>query len=77
MKEFGLGMLGNARLTVDLGKIEDNVRTLVSRLRGIDLVALTKGVCGSPEVARVMIAAGATALADSRMRTQRACARPA
>jgi predicted amino acid racemase len=60
------GRLGNARLTVDLGKIEDNVRTLVARLDGIDLVAVTKGVCGSPEVARAMIAGGAVALADSR-----------
>ena len=41
-------------------------RYLAEKLRGIDVVAVTKGVCGSPEVARAMLAGGAVALADSR-----------
>ena len=59
-------MLANARLTVDLRKIAENVRSLVTMLAGIELIAVTKGVCGSPEVARAMLAGGAVALADSR-----------
>jgi len=59
-------MLANARLLVDLPKITENVRYLVERLHGIDIVAVTKGVCGSPAIARAMLAGGAVALADSR-----------
>ena len=59
-------MLGNARLTIDLRKIAENVRSLVTMLAGIELIAVTKGVCGSPDVARAMLAGGAVALADSR-----------
>lgn len=59
-------MLANARLLVDLQKITENTRSLVGKLCGIDIVAVTKGVCGSPEVARAMLAGGVVALADSR-----------
>ena len=59
-------MLANARLRVDLRRVTENTGHLVTRLQGIEVVAVTKGTCGSPEVARAMLAGGASALADSR-----------
>jgi len=56
-----------ATIHVDLTKIEQNCRTLVERLPGIDLVAVTKVTGGSPAVARALLAGGASALADSRL----------
>jgi predicted amino acid racemase len=54
-------------VTVDLGAIEDNTRALVSRLPGIDVVAVTKVTCGNHAVGSAMLRGGATALADSRL----------
>ncbi len=59
-------MLEKARLLVDLGKIADNTRSIVGMVGGIDVVGVTKCVCGAPEVARSMLAGGATALGESR-----------
>jgi len=59
-------VLATARVLVDLPKITENTRFLVENLRGMEVVAVTKGVCGSPEVARAMLAGGAVALAESR-----------
>jgi len=56
-----------ATLTVDLGKVRDNTRTVVEHLPGISVVAVTKVTCGSPQVARVMLAGGAKALGESRL----------
>jgi predicted amino acid racemase len=61
--------LGLPSLTVDLDKIEHNARE-IARLcaaHGISITGVTKGVCGSPEVARAMLRGGATSLGDSRM----------
>jgi predicted amino acid racemase len=56
-----------AMLTIDLGKIADNARVVVGALPGIDVVAVTKVTCGSPAVARAMLAGGAIALGESRL----------
>lgn len=57
------------RLEIDLGKINHNARTLVTRLalRGIAVLGVTKAVLGSPAVAREMLLAGVDGLGDSRL----------
>lgn len=57
------------RLEIDLDKIEHNARTLVSRLEyhGISVTAVMKASLGSPEIARAVLAAGVSMVADSRM----------
>ena len=60
-------MPARATLTVDLGKVRENARTVVERLPGISVVAVTKGTCGSPQVGRAMLAGGARALGESRL----------
>jgi len=60
-------MPARATLTVDLGKVRDNARTVVDHLPGISVVAVTKVTCGSPQVARAMLAGGARALGESRL----------
>lgn len=59
-------MLDRATVIVDLRKVTENTRRVVDSMPGIDVVAVTKVACGSPEVARAMLAGGASALADSR-----------
>ena len=60
-------MPARATVTVDLGKVRANARTVVDHLPGISVVAVTKVTCGSPQVARAMLAGGARALGDSRL----------
>lgn len=57
------------RLEVDLAAIEHNARALVERLggRGVQVMGVTKGVCGAPEVARAMGRGGVVALGDARV----------
>ena len=57
------------RLEIDLDKIGHNARELVQRAagRGISITAVTKVILGSPDLARVLCDAGATALGDSRV----------
>ena len=57
------------RIEIDLAKIEDNARSLVTRLakRGIRVTGVTKATLGSPDVARAMVRGGVTRLADSRI----------
>jgi predicted amino acid racemase len=57
--------LAQATVTVDLGKIEENTRAIVEALPGVNVVGVTKVTCGSPEVARAMLAGGVTALGES------------
>ena len=64
-------MLARATLTVDLGKIEENARRVVAALPGVSIVGVTKGTCGTPEVARAMLAGGVTALGESRLENAR------
>ena len=56
-----------ASMTIDLAKIRQNTASLVSRLHGVQLVGVTKGLCGSVEFARALIDGGCFALADSRL----------
>ena len=39
-----------------LGKVRENARSVVERLPGISVVAVTKVTCGSPQVGRAMLA---------------------
>lgn len=57
------------RIEIDLRKIRHNTRCLVDRLRprGIDVIGVTKGVCGYPAVAQAMLNGGAVGLADARV----------
>jgi len=59
-------MTAQATLTTDLGKIAQNTRDVVRALGGIDVVAVTKCTCGSPEAGKAMLAGGAVALGESR-----------
>ncbi len=56
-----------ATVTVDLGKIAENARTVTSALPGVEIVGVTKVTCGSPEVARAMLAGGVVAIGESRL----------
>lgn len=57
------------RVEIDLGKIQENARFLVSRLgvRGISVSGVTKAVCGHPDVAKAMLGGGVIDLADARI----------
>lgn len=61
--------MNTPRIEVDLGKIRDNTRYLVGKLkpRGISVTGVTKAVCGNPAVANAMLDGGARGLADSRI----------
>jgi ornithine racemase len=61
--------MSNPRLRVDLEKIAHNTRrTLaISRERGFEVMGVTKGAAGLPEVARAMLAGGIERLGDSRL----------
>jgi len=60
-------MLGTATLTIDLRKIEDNARTVATAMSGVSITGVTKVTCGSPEVARAMLAGGVSAIGESRL----------
>ncbi len=57
------------RVSIDLGKIEQNTRAIVELFagRGIEVCGVTKLVCGHPEVAAAMRRGGVSMLADSRL----------
>jgi predicted amino acid racemase len=61
--------MSNPRLRIDLAKITHNARkTLdICRRHGIDVMGVTKGAAGMPEVAKAMLAGGIASLADSRL----------
>ena len=59
--------LTKAIVNVDLKKVRDNAERVVSHLPGIDVVAVTKATCGSPDVGTAMLAGGAVALGESRL----------
>lgn len=56
-------------LTVDLNKIEKNARyiTNLCNKKGIEVVGVTKGCCGIPEIAKAMLKGGVKYIADSRL----------
>jgi len=61
--------LSTVHLTIDLAKITHNARKTIAICRpfGLDVVGVTKGVCGLPDVARAMIAGGIKTLGDARL----------
>ncbi len=58
------------RLEINLRKLKHNTKAIVDmcHVKGIDVVGVTKGVSGMPEVAKAMLEAGAVGLADARIR---------
>jgi len=63
-------MTGNPGLLIDLQKITANTRVIVQKCASynINVVAVTKAVCGDPKVGRAMLEGGAAALADARIK---------
>ena len=55
---------------IDLNKIKHNTQQLVNLCsnNGIEVMAVTKGVCGLADVAKIFIKGGAQKLGDSRIR---------
>lgn len=60
-------MVARATVTIDLAAVRDNTRAVVGALPGVGIVGVTKVTCGTPEVARAMLAGGAVALGESRL----------
>jgi len=56
-----------ATVTVDLAKITENTKRVRAHLPGVEIVAVTKVTCGTPEVAAAMLAGGAVAIGESRL----------
>ncbi|MBH0238762.1 alanine racemase [Methylobrevis albus] len=56
-------------LTIDLQKLTANARLLVGRCAaaGLSVMAVTKATCGAPQVARALLAGGATSIGESRI----------
>lgn len=61
--------MSSPRLRVDLEKIVHNTRRTIaiSRSLGFEVMGVTKGAGGLPEVARAMLAGGVESLGDSRL----------
>ncbi|MCR4399111.1 MAG: alanine racemase, partial [Firmicutes bacterium] len=61
--------MGYPRLEIREGAIRHNARLICGMCagRGIEVIGVTKGVCGHPAVARAMLAGGAAGLGDSRL----------
>jgi predicted amino acid racemase len=57
------------RLTIDLKRIRSNTDHMMEACRatGVDVMGVTKGVCGDVEVARVFVDGGVSALGDARL----------
>jgi ornithine racemase len=57
------------RIEIDLAKIEENTRILVTRLahQGISVTGITKATLGLPAVAKAMVAGGVARIGDSRI----------
>ncbi|MBW2598885.1 MAG: alanine racemase, partial [Deltaproteobacteria bacterium] len=57
------------RIEIDLAKIAHNAKNL-KRLygsKGIDIIGVTKGVGGDPDIADTLVKSGISVLADSRI----------
>jgi ornithine racemase len=63
----GLAMPARATVTVNLAKITGNTQRVAGYLPGVEIVAVTKVTCGTPEVATAMLAGGAEAIGESRL----------
>ena len=62
-------MRKNPRLEFDLGKLRQNVKTILNLClaRGIEVVGVTKGFAALSEIARVMVDGGIQIIGDSRL----------
>jgi predicted amino acid racemase len=56
-------------VSIDLDAIEHNARSIAGLCarHGMELIGVTKGTCGHPEVARAMLAGGVAAIGESRL----------
>ncbi len=65
----GIARMSTPRIEIDLGKIEHNICRLkeIYGSRGVGISAVTKVVCGNPEIAEVLVRSGIGILADSRI----------
>ena len=61
--------MATPRIEIDLEKIAHNAKTLkdLYSTKGIAIIAVTKVVCGNPNVADALVKSGITILADSRI----------
>ncbi|MGB5895466.1 MAG: alanine/ornithine racemase family PLP-dependent enzyme [Ignavibacteriaceae bacterium] len=61
--------MATPRIEIDLEKIAHNAKTLreLYGSKGIDVIGVTKVVCGDPDIADALIKNGITILADSRI----------
>ncbi len=57
------------RININLSKIAHNAKVLSSlfKSKGIEIIAVTKGVCAHPHIANVLVNSGIKILADSRI----------
>jgi len=57
------------RIEIDLGKIAHNAKTLkeLYSSKGIDVIGVTKVVCGDTKIAEIILKSGIRVLADSRI----------
>jgi ornithine racemase len=62
-------MIQTPRIEIDLHKLMQNINILKPLLlsKGINICAITKAVCGNPDVANVMTGCGIKILGDSRI----------
>jgi len=60
-------MPAKATITIDLAKIAENARMVVDTLPGVEVIGVTKVTCGSPQVARAMLAGGVAGIGESRL----------
>lgn len=63
-------MISTPRVEINLAKIAHNAEKLVSlyRTKGINLMGVTKTVCGDPVIAKLLTAHGIPLIADSRLK---------
>jgi predicted amino acid racemase/D-alanyl-D-alanine dipeptidase len=61
--------MATPRLEINLGKIGNNIKTLkkLYGLKGVDIIGVTKAVCGNSDIADIFVKNGIKILADSRI----------
>jgi predicted amino acid racemase len=65
--------VGRPWVSIDLEKLEHNTSSVVRLCaeHGIDVTGVTKGTCGSPEVAQAMLRGGCASIGESRLENVR------
>ena len=61
--------MATPRIEINLKKIAHNTKTLIELygFKGIDVIGVSKVVCGNPGIAAVLVKSGINLLADSRL----------